>query len=153
MNHPAPLTAAAQVARLPELPWPELKALWQRHYGGDPPITNRRFVERRLAYKIQEIEFRAQNPELLERNRRRIEALIETGAQPRARSVAPVPGTVLLREYDGIQHQVRVIGDAHYEYQGRRYRSLSEIAREITGTRWSGPLFFGLRSRSKGRAR
>ena len=60
--------------------------------------------------------------------------------------VKPVAGTRLMREYQGVQHSVTVTGDG-YEYQGRPYRSLSAIARAITGTRWNGLLFFGLRSR------
>jgi hypothetical protein len=56
---------------------------------------------------------------------------------------------VLTREYRGIEHHVAVTQDGQYEYQGRRYPSLSMIAREITGTRWSGPLFFGLKASAK----
>jgi hypothetical protein len=147
-------TIAARLAKLPKLSWPELKAMWTKLYGGEPPISNRRFVERRLAYKIQEIEFRKVDPNLLARNERRIDALIATGNQKRDRRGAPpVPGTVLLREYNGIEHRVTVTTDGQYEYRGRLYRSLSVIAREITGTRWSGPLFFGLRNRSARKAR
>jgi len=56
---------------------------------------------------------------------------------------------VLTREYRGIEYHVTVTQDGKYEYQGRSYPSLSMIAREITGTRWSGPLFFGLRGPAK----
>ena len=56
---------------------------------------------------------------------------------------------MLTREYRGVEHHVAVAQDGQYEYQGRRYPSLSMIAREITGTRWSGPLFFGLKAPGK----
>jgi Protein of unknown function (DUF2924) len=59
-------------------------------------------------------------------------------------------GTKLLREWRGVAHEVTVI-DAGYEHQGRRYKSLSAVARAITGTQWSGPLFFGLRKTGSGR--
>ena len=77
-------------------------------------------------------------------------SLIETGKAPkRDRELRLLPGTVLTREYRGIEHHVAVAQDGQYEYQGRRYPSLSTIAREITGTRWSGPLFFGLKPSAK----
>ncbi len=56
----------------------------------------------------------------------------------------PVAGTRLIREWQGVEHHVTVLTDG-YEYQGRKYKSLSAIARAIAGTRWNGPLFFGLR--------
>jgi hypothetical protein len=59
------------------------------------------------------------------------------------------PGTVLIREWQGASHRVTVLDDGVI-YRGRRHQSLSEVARAITGTRWSGPLFFGLKGRAKG---
>jgi hypothetical protein len=61
----------------------------------------------------------------------------------------PVPGTVLTRQYENRRIVVTVLEDA-FEYQSRRYRSLSAIAREVTGTRWNGLLFFGLAERRHG---
>jgi hypothetical protein len=73
--------------------------------------------------------------------------LIETGkVRKRDRDYRPPAGTLLTREYQGIEHRVIVTQDGQYDFQGRMYPSLSMIAREITGTRWSGPLFFGLRA-------
>jgi hypothetical protein len=142
-----PPSITAQIARLPQLPMAEIKALWQKLFGRDNPTHNRQFLERRIAYKLQENAFRkVDDSQLLERNARRIQALIETGKTPKPdRKVRLLPGTVLTREYRGIEHNVAVTSDGQYEYQGRRYPSLSMIAREITGTRWSGPLFFGLK--------
>lgn len=100
---------------------------------------------------MQENAFRkVDESQLLKRNARRIQALIETGKAPKPdRKVRLPPGTVLTRECRGIEHHVAVTPDGQYEYQGRRYPSLSMIAREITGTRWSGPLFFGLKGPAK----
>jgi len=150
-----PPSVTAQIARLPQLPMAEIKALWRELYGTDNPTHNRQFLERRIAYKLQEIEFRTVDESgLLERNARRIQALIETGKAPkRDRELRLVPGTVLTREYRGVEHHVAVAQDGQYEYQGRRYPSLSMIAREITGTRWSGPLFFGLKAAGKPKAK
>ncbi len=66
------------------------------------------------------------------------------GKQPVRKGDRPIVGTRLIREWQGIEHTVTVLADG-YEYQGRPYRSLSAIARAITGTRWNGPLFFALR--------
>lgn len=149
-NFTAPLSVASQIARLPELPMPEIKALWQRLFGDDTPTHNRQFLERRIAYRLQEVEFRKVDSNLLERNKRRIASLVETGkVKKRDRDYRPAAGTVLNREYQGIEHRVIVTQDGQYDFQGRMYPSLSMIAREITGTRWSGPVFFGLKAPAK----
>lgn len=151
---PTAAATASMSARIDDLAnwsWPDIKKEWHRLYGDDPPIANRRFVEKRIAYRWQEIEFAKSNRALLERNQRRIDELIATGTLTRQRvGVVPVAGTELVRIYDGVEHRVLVMSGGEFEYGGKRYPSLSMIAREITGTRWSGPAFFGLR---KGRAR
>jgi len=71
---------------------------------------------------------------------------VETGkVRKRDRDYRPAAGTVLTREYKGVEYRVVSMADGQYEFQGRTFASLSMIAREITGTRWSGPLFFGLK--------
>ena len=144
-----PISVAAQITRLPQLPMPEIKALWQRLFDGATPTHNRQFLERRIAYRLQEIEFRKVDPNLLERNKRRIASLVETGMlKKRDRDYRPVAGTLLTREYRDKEYRVIVSADGQYEFEGRTYQSLSMIAREITGTRWSGPVFFGLKAPS-----
>ena len=142
-----PPSVAAQIARLPEMPMVEIRALWQKLVGGDTPTHNRQFLERRIAYRLQEAEFRKIDANLLERNKRRIASLVDTGkVKKRDRDYRPAAGTVLTREYQGVEHRVIATQDGQYDFQGRMYPSLSMIAREITGTRWSGPLFFGLKA-------
>ena len=63
------------------------------------------------------------------------------------RIIAALAGSVLIRHYQEVEHRVVVEADGQYEYEGSRYTSLSAIAREITGTRWSGPLFFGVKQK------
>lgn len=143
---PTPPAIVAQIAGLSTLPMEEIKALWLRLFGTTNPTHNRQYLERRIAYKLQENEFRKIDPALLERNKRRIEKLIDTGKlHKRDRDYRPVPGTMLLREYRGVEYRVTVTADGQYEFEGRPYPSLSMIAREITGTSWSGPVFFGLK--------
>jgi len=63
-------------------------------------------------------------------------------------SLSPKPGTVLVRDWGGVTYQVKVLEDGLL-FRGKRYKSLSQVARVITGARWSGPLFFGLKSAAK----
>ena len=63
-------------------------------------------------------------------------------------SLSPKPGTVLVRDWGGVTHQVKVLEDG-IVFRSKRYKSLSEVARVITGSRWSGPLFFGLKAAAK----
>ena len=151
---PKQLSVISQIAQLPELPMTEIKKIWLRLFHDITPTHNRQFLERRIAFKLQEIEFRQENRALMDRNQKRIAALISNGKmQLRERDCPPVPGTVLAREYQNIFYQVVATADGQYEFQGRVFKSLSVIAREITGTRWSGPLFFGLRDRAVPKAK
>ncbi len=137
---------AARIAHLADWLWPDIKKEWYRLFGSDPPVANRRFVEKRIAHRWQEIEFAKTDRTLLERNQRRIDELVATGTLKRQKTGAmPIAGTELIRIYAGVEHRVRVLPDDEFEYTGKRYPSLSMIARAITGTRWSGPAFFGLR--------
>jgi len=100
-----------------------------------------------IAYKLQEQAFGT-----LKASTRRLLARIAGDASARrpltAPSRKPSSGTVLLREWHGVTHRVTVLDDGVL-FRGKHYRSLSHVAREITGSRWSGPLFFGLRSARK----
>lgn len=142
----------ARIAALKAGSMQDLKAAWRELFGRDAPPYNRRFLESRLAYRIQELAYGGLRPETVAR----LEALAEDldGGDPvRRRRPArdrPVAGTRLIRGWEGVDHCVTVLDDG-FEYQGRPYRSLSAIAREITGTRWNGLLFFGLRKHPSGR--
>lgn len=135
------------IAGLSSLPILELKELWRKYFRTEAPTHNRQFLERRLAYRIQETEFARENQALLDRNTRRIAVLIKTGKMAARYNNAPAPaGTLFEREFKGCVHKVFVTAEGQYEYKGQAYRSLSVIAREITGTRWSGPAFFGVKA-------
>ena len=141
----------AQLAVLPEKTLPELKQLWRDLYDREPPSGNKPFLIKRLAYRIQELAYgglsaraEANLNVLIEEEDRRVKGLPSLRKGDR-----PIAGTRLIRQWQGVEHCVTVLDDG-FEYQGARYRSLSAIARAITGTRWNGPLFFALRpSRSR----
>jgi hypothetical protein len=128
-----------QVMELPTLDFAELKAHWAELYGTEPPAYNKAHLVKRLAYRIQELAYGG----LSEAARERLEGLGET-RRSGPRGDLPVAGTLLVREWQGERHEVAVTRDG-FEYQGRPYRSLSAIARAITGTQWNGKAFFGLR--------
>jgi hypothetical protein len=145
-------TVLARVAALKALPITKLKQQWRDLFETEPPPYNRRFLEHRLAYRIQELAYGGLKRETIERLRRIAEDL-DGGDPMRRRQLAndrPIAGTRLIREWQGIEHAVTVRDD-DFEYQGRPYRSLSSIARAITGTRWNGLIFFGLKNRRASR--
>ena len=127
----------------------ELRRQWNELRHTPPPPFNRAYLESRLAYRIQELAYGGLKPETVAR----LEALGEKldGGNITLRRIRaddrPIAGTRLVREYQGVEHVVTVLADG-FEYEGRPYRSLSAIARAITGTRWNGWTFFGLRGRS-----
>jgi hypothetical protein len=138
----------ARLAALKSTPTKELKDQWRELFDSEPPPFNRRYLESRLAYRIQELAYGGLKPETIRRLERLGEEL-DGGDRKKSRIRAdfhPIAGTRLLREWQGVEHVVTVTVDG-FEWQGRPYKSLSAIARAITGTRWNGWVFFGLKSR------
>ena len=144
---------SSRIAALQQLDWGSLKAMWKEFFGREPGINNRKYVERRLTYRLQELAAETAHSTLLRSNERRVRNLLETGVvQPKKHGAMRV-GAVLTRNYHGALNSVRVLDERCFEYRGRQYRSLSVIAREITGTRWSGPAFFGVKSTNPSKAK
>ena len=146
MNDPV----LARLAALKTTPTPKLKEQWRQLFESEPPAFNRRYLESRLAYRIQELAYGGLKPETVRRLEKLGEELDGGRADVRKRPAndRPISGTRLIREYQGVEHCVTVRDD-DFEYQGRPYKSLSAIARAITGTPWSGPVFFGLKSSAR----
>lgn len=144
-----PADVLSRVAALKTTPTPELKQQWRELFGREPPVFNRPYLVSRLAYRIQELAYGGVRPE----TRTRLEALGEQldGGNVVLRRIRtdnrPMAGTRLLREWQGVEHVITVLPDG-FEWEGRPYKSLSAIARAITGTRWNGWTFFGLKQRS-----
>jgi hypothetical protein len=132
------------VSRLPQLDLGELRALWRRFYKTEAvPRLSRELLVRAIAYRMQEVA--SGGPRLeLQRQLRQLGLELQQTGRLRIRQQLK-PGTRLMREWQGRRYEVLVLDDG-FSWQGTHYRSLSAIARKITGTAWSGPLFFGLRS-------
>jgi Protein of unknown function (DUF2924) len=139
----------AELELLPKLNAGQLDNRWRELFGtARPPRLYGPLLLGVLAYRLQEKAFGALKPATrrllrqvagLPSERRSLNRL----SQPRLKA-----GAVLLREWHGTAHRVTVL-ERGFDYQGQRFKSLSEIARRITGSRWSGPLFFGLKHRAQ----
>lgn len=136
----------ARIVALKQKSADDLRKLWRELYDTEPPTYNRHFLESRLAYRIQELAYGGLKPATI----RHLEELGDQldGGNPRVRSRRvdnrPLAGTKLIREWQGQPYEVIVHPD-HFEFNGQRFKSLSNIARRITGTVWNGWAFFGLK--------
>lgn len=165
----------AEINRLRQMTVPELQRAWERLYGEPTRSQNKTFLWKRLAWRLQELQYggisdRAKikidelAPESALRSRTSVgadvttdgpnssHAVLKTGrdAGPRvARDPGlPSPGTVLTRQYHGREFRLLVLDDG-FELDGVHYRSLTEAARAITGSKWNGRLFWGLTQRKR----
>ena len=137
----------SRIAKLPDLEASDLKKLWRDLYGKEPPPFNQTYFVRRLAYRLQELAYSVDTTALnrrLEMHAKQHMDLQGKVIRKTAGADHLASGTRLMREYQGEEHHVTVLHNG-FEYRGKRYKSLSGIARAITGTQWSGPLFFGLK--------
>jgi len=130
----------------------QLRRRWKALYGTEPPPrASRDLLMRFVAYRLQERMLGG----LSASTRRLLERIADNAAaRPPTRVTAQRklhPGAILLRNWGGVQHQVTVL-QGGVQFRGKQYRSLSEVARIITGSRWSGPLFFGLKKRPRAEA-
>lgn len=137
------LEVTRRVAALCDFTPDELRKEWRRLYRSQPPRLSRDLLVHAIAYRIQELRYGG----LSKATSRRLTALVQArlsndelppSSKPRIRA-----GARLIREWNGRTHAVTVEEDG-FTYAGRSYQSLSAIARDITGARWSGPRFFGL---------
>ena len=145
---------AGEIAELPKLNRAQLRAKWRSALKKEPPPHLRKqMLVPLLAYKLQEQAYGGLRPEVKRRLRELADSFESEPDRASVKQAARLqikPGTRLIRQWQGKTHQVTVC-DQGFEYDGKRYSSLSEIARLITGTRWSGPLFFGIKQKRKHR--
>ncbi len=141
-----------QVAALPQMKVMDLKAMWKEYFEDAPASNNKSYLVKQLAYRIQELaegglsdETGQRLAQLAGRQDEQIPRIMHVNQRPKD---PPIAGAQLVREWKGVEHIVSVQSDG-YEYQGRKYKSLSAVAREITGTRWNGRIFFGLKKQGK----
>jgi DUF2924 family protein len=150
-NMPKPAKSLeTQLEQLKQLTPGELRKRWQTLFGAAPaPRLRSSLMVQAIARRLQEKALGGLKPA----TQRLLQKVAEDPNAGRkisatAKKIQPRPGTVLVREWHGSKHQVSVLEDG-FLYRSKRYGSLSQIARMVTGTQWSGPLFFGLKSRNQ----
>ena len=141
-----------EITGLQSLGIEQLKARWRTLYKTEAPARfSRDLLIGAVAYRMQERVLGGLRPA----TRRLFQRVVANAQARRPLKLGPMrklePGAVLIREWGGIKHRVMVRASG-FSLGGKEYRSLSEVARVITGTRWSGPLFFGLKKRTKAEA-
>ena len=133
------------IRELADLPRPDLTERWRQLYRAEAPKgISRPLLIRAVAYGMQVKRYGGLKPAV----RRQLRKLADDGSAQAAanlKSETVEPGMRLIREWNGSSHVVEVI-DGGFVWNGKRYSSLSAVARAITGARWSGPRFFGLES-------
>ena len=144
-----PTDVLGRLAALTTMATPDLKQQWRDLFGTEPPPYNQKFLRNRLAYRVQELAYGGLSPETL-RDLRRLAAETAPAPESPKRQTGMRAGTRLLRSWRGTTHVV-VATDDGFEWQGKTYGSLSQVARAITGTAWSGPKFFGIGEHAKGK--
>ena len=145
------LTLEAEIARLDGLGLHELRQVWRQHLGPPPRHISAELTRRRLAYELQVKVHGGLKPETRRRLRQFYKAFKADPHHTPSSSLGLKPGLVLTREWNGTEHRVTV-QDKGFEYRDEQYGSLSQVARRITGSRWSGPAFFGLKRRREAKA-
>ena len=154
----------AEIAELQDMTVGQLAERYRELYGVPTRSRNKRFLLKRLAWRVQELAHGGLSQRALDR----IEQLaplapvrwrqpmvvttkVDTSPSPASGRDPRLPavGTVITRKHGGVEHQVTVLDDGGFEYKGERHRSLSKIARLISGTPWNGFLFFQLQTRAR----
>ena len=135
------------LGRLTELPPEELRNEWARRFGAPAPLLSPELLRLGIGYKLQEQKYGG----LRQSTRSLIRQVSDRGeggerAKPMPRKLTP--GTRLVRDWHGMGHTVIVTADG-FEYDGKHWKTLTAVARAITGAHWNGPLFFGLTRRGK----
>lgn len=142
----------SQLAELRKMSVKELRDKWEALFEAPPVSYNRSNLEMRIGHRIQELTYGG----LGRQTRLMLDALADEveGKAPARSNISdprsPITGTRFVREWQGVEHIVTVLTDG-FEWQGRKYKSLSAIARAITGVQWNGWRFFGIRESRRGR--
>lgn len=137
-------TILARITALSDLDKDGLCQEWRALFDTEPPGYGSTMMRKRLAYRIQELAFGGLPKAMVERLQAIHEKSRRGSSCAKLATDLPSAGTVLVREHKGVRHEVRIVQNG-FEYAGKTWKSLSMIAREITGVSWNGPKFFGLR--------
>ena len=140
---------ALKIQALPKMDYDALRAEWRRLFRVHAPKrVSRGLLMLGVAWKLQEKAYGGLGAATKRRLANLTRTMEQGGDLVRGRITRLKPGAKLVREWRGETHSVVILEDG-FEWRGKRWRSLSQIAREITGAHWSGPRFFGLMAKAK----
>lgn len=134
------LNVIKQVLRLKTMSLSDLKDLWYSLYKHDPISDSKMYMIPQLAYRIQELAYGGEN----EDTARKIQQVAHDISKGKKRAYKPLLGTKIVKEYKDRLHEIFVVAEG-FSYNGRVYNSLSAIAQQVTGTKWNGLVFFGVK--------
>ena len=140
---PPPPDLDTELAALPAMPLAALRQRWSDLTGTPPPRVRRTLLSLALAWELQAAVYGGLSRKTLQR------LAYMAGQNDAEQASRAEPGTRLLREWNGVLHTVRIDEEGAVHWNGKVWNSRSEVARAITGTRWSGPAFFGLKKKRK----
>lgn len=140
-------TLEAEIVRLDSLGLQELRKVWLECLGTPPQHISTELTRRRLAYELQVKEYGGLKPQTRRRLKQLYKAFKADPDYAPTSNLGLKPGVVLSREWNGTEHRVTVL-EKGFAHKGEVYGSLSQVARHIAGSRWSGPAFFGLKRRT-----
>ncbi|SEP39828.1 Protein of unknown function [Rhodospirillales bacterium URHD0017] len=141
-------TLEAEIVRLKDLGLDDLRRVWKERLGTPPAVASTDLMRRWLSWELQARSRGGFDVTTRRRLRQLGKAFRADPPSTTLPNIGPKPGSVLAREWNGVTHRVMVLEEG-FAWNGQKYDSLSNIAFRITGTRWSGPRFFGLRRQPK----
>ena len=149
-TEPTKTSVLRQLATLQNMSLDQLREKWLDLYGTEPPQYKKQFLVKRLAHRIQELFYGGLSAQAKSHLKKVAETdpvatVIRKIPDERKSQEAILPGTRFVRIWNDQRYEV-IARESGFEYDGRIFRSLSAIAREITGTRWNGKIFFGLKN-------
>lgn len=130
---------SAYIADLENKTFKELKAIWNQYFENNPELASKPYLIRKIAYRVQELKYGGLPSHILKQLSTEVKNI-----EKRTKAMQMKNGILISRVYKGIEFKVITVENG-YEFNGMVYKSLTKIAEIITGTKTSGPLFFGLK--------
>jgi hypothetical protein len=140
VNKKDDLNVAKQVLKLKTMSLNDLRDLWYSLYKHDPISDSKMYMIPQLAYRIQELAYGGTD----EATERKIQQVAHDISKGKKKAYKPLLGTKIVKEYRNKLHEIFVVADG-FSYNGRVYGSLSAVAQQITGIKWNGLVFFGVK--------
>jgi hypothetical protein len=141
------MTAPPSIEAIGVMNVDELRTAWRDHFDDEPRMRTPSLLRQEFAWRVQ-VQHQGDMDARLKQRLARLARQGEGSKKPTRASPKMSPGSTLVKEWDGVAYRVTILKEG-YAFEGEVYRSLSVIARRITGVHWSGPRFFGLLDRAK----